>query len=77
MQVHKTNIVYTYVLPLQPYCDITSVLICSLIMIIVDILLLFQQYSYVIKEMPGNWHFINVLHMHLHIAALQRPITVI
>ena len=40
-------------------------------------IIVYKQNLYVIREMPDNWHIVDVMYMHLHVAALPRPVTVI
>ena len=40
-------------------------------------IIVFKQNSYVIGEMPDIWHIVDMIYMHLHVAALPRPVTVI
>ena len=40
-------------------------------------IIVFQQNSYAIREMPYIWHIVDVVYMHMHVAALPRPAAMI
>ena len=33
-------------------------------------IIVLKQNSYIIREMPDNWHIVDVIYMHLQVAAL-------
>ena len=66
----------TYVLPLQPYRDMASVLIWRLINVDISLLLFTIFICY--KRNSDNWHIVDVIYTHLHVVALPSwPVTVI
>ena len=75
VHVHKISMVYMCVavaaVPWYNICIVLQIDQC------IHFIIVFKQNSDVIREMPDNWHIVDVIYIHMHVAALPRPVTMI
>ena len=79
--MNKREIVHVHRINMEYMCiAVAGVMwynICIVCRLINVDILLFLNKIHVIREMPDNWHNVDVIYMHLNVAALPRPVTVI